>query len=332
MSQGSDRKVAELTPKNVTGLPVRHIAEIEAKPPGAQWLIEQLWTASGVGIIGGQPKCFKTWLAAELALAVASGTKALGRFAPAIRGPVLFFAAEDDPPAMRARFEAVAAARGVRIQDAHVLLIDVAQLRLDDPVHLARLRTTIASIRPRLLILDPFIRVARVDENSAQEVSALLGELRAIQRDHDVAILVVHHMRKASSNHPGQQLRGSGDFAAWLDSGLYLCRDRGGLVLTVEHRGAAAPPPMHVRLELKDTPHLVADEGPTPAPQSLDPVSASILRRLRAVRRPLTTSELRGLLKVRKAKLIEALQALLEQNLIVKTNERWTLPDGSGTP
>ena len=127
-----------------------------------------------------------------MAVAVASGKDALGRFPVKLAGPVLVYAAEDDLPSMRARFQAVADARGVALKDTPVYLIDLPALRLDDHDQLRRLHMTVASLGPRLLVLDPFIRVVRLDENSAQEVSAVLGSLRALQRELDVAVLLVH--------------------------------------------------------------------------------------------------------------------------------------------
>jgi RecA-family ATPase len=59
-----------------------------------------------------------------------------------------------------------------------------------------RLHHTVAAISPRLIVLDPFVRLVRIDENRADEVSAVLGFLRQLQREHDVAVLVVHHARK----------------------------------------------------------------------------------------------------------------------------------------
>src|SRR5689334_6187516 len=44
------------------------------------WLIDQLWTAQAVGIIGGTPKSYKTWMALEMAVAVASGSACLSSF------------------------------------------------------------------------------------------------------------------------------------------------------------------------------------------------------------------------------------------------------------
>ncbi len=308
--------------------PVRHVATIEPKPKDALWLVESLWAASGVGIVAGLPKALKTWVATELAVAVASGKDALGRFPVRQVGPVLVYAAEDDLPSMRTRFQAVADARGVTLKDTPVYLIDLPALRLDDPVQLRRLHSTVATLRPRLLVLDPFIRIVRVDENSAQEVSAVLGSLRTLQRELDVAVLLVHHMRKSPSAHLGQQLRGSGDFAAWYDSAIYLVRDGpADLVLSVEHRGAPAPPPLRIRLASEGPPHLVIDAAPAVALSAGEAGSLpeTVLERLRSTRRPLSTVELRDQLKVRKARLLEALTELRSGGLVQRADEGWLL-------
>jgi hypothetical protein len=327
---------------NDDAFPTRHVADVPLQPPEAQWLVERLWAACGVGIVGGQPKCLKTWLATELALAVASGGQALGRFCAKQQGPVLFFAAEDTAPAMRARFEATASARGIRLADVPVLLLDLAELRLNDQKHLDRLRRTVATVQARLLVLDPFVRVARLDENSAQEVSAVLGALRTIQRDLQVAVLVVHHMRKSPSAHLGQQLRGSGDFAAWSDSGLYLVRRGEDMVLSVEHRGAPAPPPLRLRLSLDGAPHLVIDdEEPPQTPSSpplhppstdIEPLEADLIDRLRLARRPQTTVQLRAALHVRKVTLLESLRRLQQRGLLARDHAGWSLVPGSPVP
>jgi hypothetical protein len=40
-----------------------------------------LWSEQAVGIVGGEPKCCESFLALDLAVAVASGTTCLRRFA-----------------------------------------------------------------------------------------------------------------------------------------------------------------------------------------------------------------------------------------------------------
>ena len=313
-----------------TPFPVRRIHEVEPRSSEQRWLVDQLFARSSVGLIGGPAKAFKTWVAAELALAVAAGTPAFGRFAAPDPGPVLFFGAEDSPPDLRARFDNIARWRGVDLASVPLLLLDVAQLRLDDAIHLRRLHRTVARHKPRLLVLDPFVRlVAGLDENSARDVSAVLGALRTLQREHDVTILLVHHMRKSPAAHPAQQLRGSGDFSAWLDSGLYLTRHGDERVLVVEHRSAPAPPPFRLRLAPGDTPHLIihgtadaADDAPVTTD---DPLQARVVERLRTTPRPQPAQQLRDALHVRKADLLTALRALVDRGLVVRTEHGWVL-------
>ena len=90
---------------NLDTLPVQRAAELEVQPPEQTWLIQDLWGQAAVGIIGGAPKCGKSWLGLDMALSVASATPCLGRFTVQAQGPALVFLAEDSLPAVRARLE-----------------------------------------------------------------------------------------------------------------------------------------------------------------------------------------------------------------------------------
>lgn len=305
--------------------PVRHVARVEPRAKGHAWLVECLWALGAAGVLGGAPKTGKTWLGCELALAIATGTPALGQFAVHQKGTVIFFGAEDDQPSLRARFDGIARARGLDLESASLFLLDIAELRLDRAEDVARLRATVAQHRPVFVVLDPFVRLARVDENSAAEVSAVLGELRSIQREFGTAILLAHHMRKSASGHKGYQLRGSGDFAAWHDSALYLGGSTDRLVLHVEHRGAPAPEPLSLRLVAGDTPHLeITSSEPRPV-EAADPLQTALLERLAVANRPLSTAELRDAVQARKQTVTDALSALERAGRILRSADGWTL-------
>ena len=72
-------------------LPVVRVAELPSDEIAERWLVEQLWCANSVGVIGGAPKCAKTWLGLDMALSVATGTPCSGqvRRAGAGTGPGL---------------------------------------------------------------------------------------------------------------------------------------------------------------------------------------------------------------------------------------------------
>jgi hypothetical protein len=312
-------------PKTVQPLTTRQVAQIAPVPQQRRWLIDELWLACGVGILGGQPKVCKTYLAAQLSVAVASGGTVFGRAAPS-PGPVLFFGAEDSLAALRERFEGLAAVHDLALDDLPIYLIDAPVLRIDRDHVLTRLRATIETLAPRLLVLDPFVRMARVDENSAADVSAVLASLRAIQRDYELAILLVHHARKSPAAHPNQALRGSSDFAAWSYSNLYLMRRHQRLMLFVEHRSAPSPErPLSLRLRPTPAPHLaLSDHLSQPAPPA-GLLHQAILDHLTRSPTPLSTTQLRELLRKRKADVVDALRDLRASEHIDRCADGWLL-------
>ena len=306
----------------------RQVAEIEPLPPERAWLIETLWLNAAVGILGGHSKSYKTYLAAELALAVASGSPALGRFPVAAAGPVLFFGAEDSLAALRSRFDGLAAARALCLAKLPLYLLDAPAVRLDRDSDLVRLDKALASLKPRLLVLDPFVRLARIDENSSSDVASVLASLRALQRAHDLAVMVVHHARKSPASHPMNALRGSSDFAAWSDTNLYLTRKEKSLALAIQHRSAPSPPPLALAFETDPAPHLVVLNRDEPTdhgePESTtNSLHQEVLALLRRATNPLTTTEIRDQLHKRKADVVDALKVLASQSLVTRDLFGW---------
>src|SRR6202047_5005167 len=93
-------------------LPVVRVGEIKSEENAHRWLVEGLWGASSVGVIGGAPKCAKTWLGLDMALSVATGTACLGKYAVPEPGPVLVYLAEDALLVVRERIARMARYRG----------------------------------------------------------------------------------------------------------------------------------------------------------------------------------------------------------------------------
>jgi hypothetical protein len=304
--------------------PVQRVAHIRPAPPADDWLIQRLWAWPAVGFIAGTPKSGKTFLALELAVAVASGRPAFGRFLVHKQGPVLVYAAEDEAAAVRRRVAGICQARGIDLERLAVGLITEPALRLDRDQHRQRLQSTIAHIRPRLLVLDPLVRLHRADENSSAEISELLGFLRDLQREHQVAIALVHHIRKSPAGQPGQALRGSGDLHAWTDSALYLLRDKGQLALHAEHRSQAAPAPLAVSLEQDPARLEVAGSIEDEGEDGDDQLAERVVEALR--REPMTRTRLRNELRVRNERLGASLEALARDGRIERGDGVWAVP------
>jgi RecA-family ATPase len=214
-------------------LPVEPAYRLADRAEEQRWLVTGLWSEQAVGIIGGEPKCCKSFLALDLAVA---GVPCLRRFAVPRAARVLLYAAEDAPHIVRRRLDGICVAAGLSLADLDVQVITAPTVRLDLEADRRSLDQTVAKLQPRLLVLDPFVRLHRIDENASGEVAPLLAFLRELQRRHGIAVVVVHHAKKAGRIRAGKALRGSSEFHAWRDSNLY---EGGDLTLTVEHRAAA---------------------------------------------------------------------------------------------
>jgi hypothetical protein len=164
------------------------------------------------------------------------------------------YLAEDALPIVRERVEGMARHRGLELDAVQIHVITVPTLRLDRDPHRGQLFETAKRLRPRLLLLDPLVRLHGVDENHATEVAELLAYFRSLQRQLDLSVVLVHHTRKnaAGGLAAGQGLRGSSDIHAFGDSNLYLRRSKDRLLLATEHRAAPAAPPVYLELVASD--------------------------------------------------------------------------------
>jgi RecA-family ATPase len=316
----------------MTVLPVVPAHRLAERAEKRRWLVTSLWSEQAVGIIGGEPKCCKSFLALDLAVAVAASTACLRRFAVPQPGRVMLYAAEGALHIVRQRLEGICAAADVALADLDIQVITAPTLRLDLDADRKSLDETVARLQPRLLVLDPFVRLHRIDENASGEVAPLLAYLRELQRRYGVAVIVVHHAKKGAGRiRAGQALRGSSEFHAWGDSNLYLRRsggprEGGDLTLTVEHRAAPAMPA--ITLELVERENALALEVSERRAQQTAPqtsVDERITATLTQAARPIPFAELRGMCRVRTASLYERLAALTAAGRLVKSDQGYRL-------
>lgn len=256
-------------------LPPTNLFELvkNLKPP--TWLIRDILTEGAVGFIAGQPKSFKSWAALDMALSVASGQPFLGHFNIEKPGAVLYIQEEDSGPLVKTRLGKVWPGKigdkvvrddetgdimwlpaedngGLPDIDAYigqtVVVSDEAwQAWLDETLEGKKEGT--GGEGYKLLVMDPLMMMAGdVEENRAQEMTTkIFRPLKELARKHNVAIQMVHHMRKGDPKaggvqRGGQMLLGSVANHAWAEDSLYFRLGRGGDVVC-EQESKSAPVP-----------------------------------------------------------------------------------------
>ena len=308
-------------------LPVQRASQLSTTGPQTQWLVEGLWSEQAVGILGGEPKCCKSFLALDVAVSVASGTACLRQFPVRRGGKVLLFPAEDSLAIVRQRLEGIADAARVPFESLPVEVITASSLRLDTPADRQRLSNTVENLRPVLLILDPLIRLHRLEENDATQIATLLSYLRELQRQFQLAVLLVHHARKDSnSSRPGQALRGSSELHGWGDSNLYMRRKGSQLTLSTEHR--AAPSQDHIPLQLTQSGSALALsvlERPLAEPATEPTPVDRVRQSLSQIHEPVPIRQLRKLCGMSTAAVCAALGLLAQRGEVSRDSNGYQL-------
>jgi RecA-family ATPase len=190
-------------------------------------------------IIGGAPGVGKSWLAFDLALAVASGGMWLDKF-PTTQGRVLICDAESGARSLYDRLQMLLAGNPF-YQDGqeNIFLRPEAQIKLDNPQGLVTIQRMMERYRPALVIFDTMVRFHAGDENSTREMAAFFALSQSLKVAYNSAILFTHHVRKPMKDEAGDEcnlLRGSSDIRGWPE-GVLLVKPHGndGTQITLDH-------------------------------------------------------------------------------------------------
>jgi AAA domain/RepB DNA-primase N-terminal domain len=99
----------------------------DARPtPRPRWIVEGIWAEGACGFIAGDPKSYKSYLALDLAVSVASGGEWLGLRQHRVKRArrVLYLQEEDGRPLVKDRLRSVSEARSPRLFRAGILSLE----------------------------------------------------------------------------------------------------------------------------------------------------------------------------------------------------------------
>ncbi|MDG4908125.1 AAA family ATPase [Mesorhizobium sp. WSM4898] len=189
------------------------------------------YLAEGATLFAGKPKLGKSWLVLDWCISVAIGGYALGSI-KCEQGDVLYAALEDNQRRLQRRMRQV-------IPDRQAwpdrLTLRTTMKRLDDGLIDEIRAWAQASPNPRLVVIDTLAKVRppgkRTDNPYESDYQAVAPFL-SLAAEMGVAIIIVHHTRKAEADDPLDMVSGTTGLTGGVDSVMVLTRDGQGTVLT----------------------------------------------------------------------------------------------------
>jgi RecA-family ATPase len=200
----------------------------------------------GLILLAGKPKIGKSWMLLDMAIAAASGgytlgdkmvgtVKADGERAPlngikCEQGDVLYCALEDNERRLKSRLLKLLQGRPTPARLDFIT--ELPRLKLGG---LKRIREWIAAKeKPRLVIIDTLAMVkepAKRTQTAYEADYASVVELRQLAAEYGVAVIIVHHLRKAEADDAFDTVSGTLGLTGAPDSVLVLKRESNGSVV-----------------------------------------------------------------------------------------------------
>lgn len=181
--------------------------------------------SEGSAILAGRPKIGKSWLSLQIVIGVARGEKILGQ-ATTNGGKVAYLALEDNPRRLKSRLKM---ALGDTIAPSKLEFF-TEWPRLDHG-GLEQLDQWLKDAHePRLVVVDTLARVRPYRPRNSDPYDhdhAVMSSITELAGKHRVAIVLVHHTRKAISEDFIDSVTGTLGLSGGADATLVLTRSRG---------------------------------------------------------------------------------------------------------
>lgn len=292
-------------------------------------LAEMVWAIpnllpQGLTMLIGKPKMRKSWLALAIAIAIASGGRALGCI-PVEQGDVLYLALEDSKRRLQSRQRKILSG-----SSAPRRLSYLTQAPRIDEGCVSTIETWLRRHpQARLVIVDVLAKVRPKGSGGSMydEDYSALEPLQQLAMRREIAILVVHHMNRSDAEDIYDLINGSNGVGGCLDGLLALQYERGqtDATLKIGSRELEDDAALALRWDNATAQWIYLGKA--------DEVKASaarqeIIRLLREEKRPLTPREVADILdKITEYQNIKQLMyRMAKEGDLSSANGKYTVP------
>jgi AAA domain len=203
-----------------------HVSEIlKQETEQTRFLIPGCLPRGNIVLLTGEPSARKSWVAYDLAHAIATGGLWMGRGSPCPDGiqPVVILNYDNPTETLRDRLKNLGFTSSDNCyvhtlgftKPYHPNMPDLLKM----PDEKTRLQYMLEVRRPALVIYDSVRQGITIDENDSQKVAELMGLFKAWTAVNDTTVVLIHHTAKGKPGNSGwtAEARGSGEFIASAD-------------------------------------------------------------------------------------------------------------------
>ena len=196
--------------------------DLQDKDIPAPNIIVQNMLYQGLSVIASQPKIGKSWLSLDLAICVATGQDFLGNKTE--QGDCLYLALEDSYHRLKSRLNLILGDK----KAPDNLFVATLSNSLENGL-LEQLNEFIISYpNTKLIIIDTLQKVRgnmKFNESAYSNDYKEVGKLKAFADQHNISILLVHHLRKAKDKDDVfNQISGTNGIAGAADTMIVLSK------------------------------------------------------------------------------------------------------------
>lgn len=200
--------------------------------PSPEWLIDGILPTEALAVLYGPPEACKTFLGLDWSLSIRSGQSWCGRTVK--EGAVVYVYAEGKGK-LKLRTRAWKQTYGVHGRVGVKFLTQAVRVLQQGEAE--RLLRTIRRLPdpPKFIVIDTLARcIQGGDENSAKDISGLIGVADRLREEFKATVLIIHHPGKSGEERGSSALRGA------ADTMIEMTKKNGRIILSCEKQKDAA--------------------------------------------------------------------------------------------
>ena len=176
---------------------------------GVSWLVDDWLPDKSITFLISPPESYKTWMLLDLAVSVSAGVPFLGRYLVNKPGPTLIIQQEDSHSGLTDRLALIVEQKlnalpklgddewtVPAIPDIPIYVHPDRQLRFDNPKVLEEMEKQIATLKPRVIMIDPLYSTTASTDNYMADLANRMMVLKTWRDKYGCSFLIAHHSKK----------------------------------------------------------------------------------------------------------------------------------------